>query len=127
MTRQNFLSTAIAVIGFGRLAVVDAAETAPALTKKDLKSAITNAKTPQDHQRIADYFKKEADRMLADAKDHEELAVAYAKSPNPHETKHPMAGLTAEHCKFFAEAARKAAQQSQELAKLHEDMAKQAR
>src|SRR6266567_1183454 len=113
MTRQNFLSTAVAVIvSFGGLTVVRAAETAqPALAKKDLKAAITNAKTPQDHQRIADYFKKEADRMLADAKDHEELAAIYAKSPNPHEAKHPMTGPTAEHCKFFAEAARKAAQQ----------------
>jgi hypothetical protein len=128
MTRHYFLSTALAVLlGVGGLSVAHATEPAqPALTKKDLKAAITNAKAPQDHQRIAAYYNKEADRMLADAKEHEELAVVYSKAPNPHATKHPMSGLTAEHCKYFADAARKAAQESKELAKLHNDMAKQA-
>jgi hypothetical protein len=128
MTRHYFLSTALAVlVSVGGLAAGRAAEPAqPALTKKELKTAIANAKTPQDHQRVAAYYKKEADRMLAEAKEHEALAEVYAKSGNPHGIKHPMSGQTAEHCKYFADAARKAAQASQELAKLHGEMAKQA-
>ncbi len=64
--------------------------------------------------------------MTTEAKEHDELAVVYAESPNPYETKHPMSGRTAEHCKYFADHARKAAQQAQELAKMHEDIATQA-
>jgi hypothetical protein len=126
MTRNYFLSTALTImLGVGGLALAGAAEsTQPALTKKTLVGAIASAETPRDHQRIANYYKAEAGRMLAEAKDHDELAVAYAKSPNAHMTKHPMSGQTADHCKFFADAARKAAQESQELAKLHEEMAK---
>jgi hypothetical protein len=37
-----------------------------------------------------------------------------------------MSGQTAQHCKYFADAARKAAQESQELAKMHDEMAKPA-
>ena len=128
MTRHYFLSTALTImLGVGTLSLAAATESGqPALTKKTLVGAIASAETPQDHQRIANYYKAEAGRMLAEAKEHDELAVAYAKSPNA-STKHPMAGQTAEHCKFFADAARKAAQESQELAKLHEEMAKPAR
>ena len=122
MTKRYILSTAFAVLlGFTGVRV-NAAD-AP-LTRKTLKTAIETAKTPQDHQRIAAYYKNEATRLLAEAKEHEELAAVYAKSPSVHATKHPMSGQTAEHCKFFAESARKAAQASQELAKAHEEMAK---
>ena len=125
MTRHYFLSTAFAVlVGVGGLTAVRAVEpTQPALTKKELKAAITNAKTAQDHQRIAAYYQKEGDRMLAEAKEHDELAVLYGKSPNPLAIR---VGKNAEHCKYFAEAARKAAQESQEMAKFHQEMAKQA-
>ena len=126
MTRHYVLSTALAVLfGVGGLSLAVAVEpTQPALTKKELKAAIPNAKTPQDHQRIAAYYQKETDRMLAEAKEHDELAALYGKSPNPLAIK---IGRSAEHCKYFAKAARKAAQASQELAKMHEEMANQAR
>jgi hypothetical protein len=127
MTKQNLLSTAITILlGVGGLSLAVAVEPAD-LTTKDLKTAIATAKTPKEHQRIANYYKKEADRMLADAVEHEELATVYAKSGDPQGTKHPMAGQTVDHCKYFSEAARKAAQESRELAKLHEEMAKQAK
>jgi hypothetical protein len=125
MTRHCFVSTTLLLLfGIGGLTAVRAAE---ALTSKNLKTAIANAKTPGDHQRIAAYYKKQADRMTAEAKEHDELAEVYAKSPNPHEMKHPMSGQTVEHCKYFADFARKAAEQAQQLAKMHEDMAKEAK
>ena len=124
MTRHYFLSTTFAVLmGVGGITVAHAVEpTQPALTKKELKAAITTAKTAQDHQRIAAYYQKETDRMLAEAKEHDDLAVLYGKSPNPLAIR---VGKSAEHCKYFAEAARKAAQESQEMAKFHQEMAKQ--
>jgi len=128
MTRHRILSTTLLVLfGIGSLTAVRAAEPQPAVSKKDLKTAIMNAKTPADHHRIAAYYKKQADRMTAEAKEHDELAAVYSKSGDQHAMKHPMSPQTAEHCKYFADHARKAAQQAQELAKMHEDMAKQAR
>ena len=123
MTRHRLLSTALLVL-FGIGGSLCATELkAGALTKKELKAAITNAKTPEDHQRIAAYYQKQADNILAEAKEHDELAALYAKSLNPVAVK---MGRNAEHCKYFAQYARKAAQQDQELAKMHEEMAKQA-
>ena len=123
MSRHRLLSTALLVL-FGIGGSLCATELkAGALTKKVLKAAITNAKTPEDHQRIAAYYQKQADNMLAEAKEHDELAALYAKSPNPLAVR---VGKSAEHCKYFAEYSRKAGQQDQELAKMHEAMAKQA-
>jgi hypothetical protein len=124
MTRKSFLSMAAVGVGMGGLSLVSTAEAQPTLTRKTIKAAIENAKAPQDHQRIAAYYKAEANRLLEEAKEHDELATAYARAGNVHSAKHPMSGQTAEHCKHFAEAARKAAQASQDLAKAHGEMAK---
>jgi len=121
MTRHRLLSTALLAL-FG-IVGLSATEPKAALTKQELKTAITNATTPADHQRIAAYYQEQADNMLAEAKEHDELAALYAKSLNPVAVK---MGRNAEHCKYFAQYARKAAQQDKELAKMHEDMAKQA-
>lgn len=129
MTRHSILSTALTVLlGVAVPSLAGAPNPAqPVLTKKELKAAIASAKTVQDHRRIATYYKAEANRMSAEAKEHDELAAAYAKTGNAHAIKHPMSGQTAEHCKYFSDAARKAAQASQELAKLHEEMARQGK
>ncbi len=126
MTRHCFLSAALTVLfGVGGLSLAVAVEpTQPALTRKELKAAIASAKTPQDHLRVAAYYKSEANRLLTEAKEHDELAALYGKSPNPVAIR---VGRSAEHCKYIAESARKAAQASLELAKVHEEMAQQAK
>ena len=121
MTRSYILSTALMVlIGIGGISPVGAAEsTHPALTSKTLNAAVSSAQTSQDHQRIANYYKGEAIRMLAVAKEHDELAVVYTKSPRSEAPIQP-----AEHCKNLADAARKSAKESEQLANLHVGMAK---
>lgn len=91
--------------------------------KKDLKEAIATAKTSDDHRRIAEYFKREADRLETEAKDHAELATAYRKSPTSHEQKHPMSGPTAGHCDWLAQRYKTMAQKTRELATMHTKMA----
>ena len=68
--RRYFLWPAAAAIllGSGGVPTVLRAESRPALTRKTVKAAIENAKTAQDHQRIAVYYRGEAERMLAEAK-----------------------------------------------------------
>ncbi len=96
------------------------------LTKAEAKQLIAKASTAEDHHKLAAYFTEKAERLEAEASEHEELAKEYARNPGIHEMKHPMSPNTAAHCKYFAEAARKAAKEDRALAAAHEAMAKTA-
>ncbi len=99
----------------------------PTISKAEVKELIAKANTPEDHHRLAAYFTQKAENMDAEAVEHEELAKEYANKPGMHDMKHPMSGKTAAHCKYFAQAARKAAAEDRALAAAHETMAKTAR
>jgi hypothetical protein len=115
----RFLALAALAVG-----LVFAVEPSPPMSRSAAKELISKASTPADHQRIAAYFRYKADVMEAEAVEHDELAAEYAKNPNGHDMKHPMSGKTAEHCKYFAQAARKAASEDRLMAAAHEAMAK---
>lgn len=97
---------------------------AQVLGKAELKKLVATASTPQDHERIAKHFDAKAVQYETDAKDHEELAAEYTATPTGHEQKHPMSGLTAEHCRYFAKEARRAAEEARKIAADHRQMAK---
>ena len=98
--------------------------TAQVLPKTELKKLVSSASTAQDHERVAKHFDAKAAQYEADAKDHDELAAEYAAGGNTHNQKHPMSGLTAEHCRYFAKEARRAAEEARKLAADHREMAK---
>ena len=93
-------------------------------TNKDLKQAISSAKTADDHLKIAQYYKHDAARLDGEAKEHAALAETYRKSPTYDEQKHPMSGRTAGHCQWLSDRYTEMAQKERELATTHEDMAK---
>jgi hypothetical protein len=93
-------------------------------TNNDLKTALSTAKTPGDHQKIAQYYTAKATRSDADAKEHADLADLYRKAPTLHEQKHPMSPETAAHCQWFADKDKEIAQKYRDMARMHEDMAK---
>ncbi len=103
-----------------------AAEPMSMMSKAEAKELIGKASTPQDHQRLADYFNHKAEMMETEAVEHDELAKEYTNNPGVHAMKHPMSGTTAAHCRYFAQAARKAAVEDRALATFHEQMAKRA-
>ena len=86
----------------------------PASTKADMKYLVTHAKTASDHQRVAAYWRIEAERYEADAKQHEELAASY-KSSGSFESN--------DHCEVLVLANRNAVAQAQALAARHERLA----
>jgi hypothetical protein len=90
------------------------------LTRKEVKALIVSAKTPEDHMKLAAYFRGEAKRQEAAAKYHDEMAELYKNNPAPKEE-------MAKHCKVFADEARKAAEAANSMADEHEKMAAQAR
>ena len=96
------------------------------LSKDQVKALITSAKTADDHQKLAAYYRGEADRLEAEAKDHDELAAAYRSQQDAMGIKHPMSGKTASHCDYFAKSVRQAAKAARQLASEHELMAKGA-
>jgi ABC-type branched-subunit amino acid transport system ATPase component len=94
------------------------------MTKKEVKELISKAHTSADHQRLADHYAQEASRFEAEAKEHFELAEAYAHTPNAHESKHPNSGATAGHCRTMAERYSGLAKEAKALSALHAGMAK---
>ena len=94
------------------------------LKSKEVKALVANAKTPADHMKLARHFAAMAEKHEAEAKEHDALAVEYARNPRPLSTKIPMAPNSAEHCKYFAEHCRKAAAEMRAMAAEHEEMAK---
>ena len=94
------------------------------LSKHQLNTLISTAKTPAEHQRIAQYFQAKALDYLAQAKEHEAMVVAYKANPTLSNNKNLR--NTVNHCEYFAQTFKDLAAKSQELAEMHEQMAKEA-
>ena len=93
------------------------------LSKRQLNSLIATAKTLAEHQRIAQYYQAKAQDYLAQAKEHEQMVAAY--KANPSLTAKSQAS-TINHCEYFVQTFKDLAAKSQELAQLHDQMAKDA-
>ena len=88
---------------------------------RNLKTALKAAKTPQDHERIADYCQSEADRLDAQAASYEQSAATYRDSP---EAKNLMAPNTPARYEAQAHEFRKEAQSKRVLAASQQQLAK---
>ena len=94
------------------------------LSQKRLLWLIGHAETPAEHEELAAYYRQQAQHLLQEAKDHQEMAAAY---PQLNASKHPGApNLAAHHCSDWAALYSKQAKDAEALAKLHEQMAKEA-
>lgn len=94
------------------------------LSKKQLSELVATAKTAADHRKLAEHYRAAAAKHEAEAKEHVELAAKYRANPTASETKRPGAPDTASHCMTFAEHCRKQAAIMNEMAAMHEEMAK---
>ncbi len=93
------------------------------LSKKQLKDLITNAREPGDHLKLAAYYRQESQRLRQDAKEHQEWADIYSKGPAGPAAKNPQIN-GAVHCGNWAKLEAEEAKEAQELATMHENMAK---
>ena len=96
------------------------------LTKKELKALLTTAKMAEDHEKIAAYYRAEAKRLRADAKEHKEWADIYAKAPAGSSMQQQGMSNGAPHCQKWADLENEEADEAEALAKSHGDMAKAA-
>jgi len=128
-TAKRKVQMALTIISLTFLVLLAAGYTVagqrPSLSKKEVKALIASAKTKEDHLKLAEFYKTEVARLQAEATDHDEMAEMYRKNPSPLAVKHPEA-IGEGHCKEIARRFRESASKAQELATMHEEMAKTA-
>jgi hypothetical protein len=90
---------------------------------RDLKSALKAAKTPEDHERIAAYYKAKGERLNAEAAEYQEAAMTYRNGPV---VKNLTAPNTAARYEYIAEGLREEAKTNRKLAASQAQMAKDA-
>lgn len=108
--------TVLAFSGFG-------AQPAAGLTQKEARQLTLSAKTPQDHVKLAQYYRLEADKLDAESKEHAAMARNYRANPSASETKRPGASDTATHCERLSQDLAKAAGDARVLAADQEALA----
>jgi hypothetical protein len=86
----------------------------------DIEKMIANAKTPDDHRAIADYYQREADEMKAKAAEHTKMAKEYRTGPFGSKTHFH------EHCETLARLYQNEAKEYAALAEAHRQMAAKA-
>ena len=92
------------------------------LTRKELNALISSARTPQDHERLAAYYRNQAQLAKENQAEHEEMLRRYHENPTTHRfTKSPS---PEDHCHALIRIYGEEAQQDTALAEYHEKMAK---
>lgn len=91
-------------------------------SKEQVKTLIEIAKTPEEHLKIAAYFRAEAETLRAKATEHEQMATQYDENAA---TRTATRGNTlSQHCRALAEVYNSDARKADKQAGLHEEMAK---
>ena len=101
--------TALTLSAPPRLGAVESS--APKVSQKQLNALISNAKTPEDHQKLADYYRQHAMAFAQKSKEHTEMPERWPVLGVP---KQP--GFAPGHCRYFAELYAREAQGAEALA-----------
>ena len=95
------------------------------LKQEGAKVLLRAAKEPPEHQRIAEYYRQQAERLTNSSKEQQELATIYEnKPPSPAmESKHGTSFVqNARLCRRWAQLEAEQAKLAEVLATLHEDV-----
>jgi superoxide dismutase len=122
--------TIVILSSIALFAAIAFAQTSPAqqnpekLSKQQLATLISTAKTPAEHSRIAQYYGAQAQSDLAQAQEHEQMAAQFKSNPATSSSKN--AAGTVNHCEYLAQHLKASAAENQKLAQEHEQMAREA-
>lgn len=97
-----------------------ASQSSKAISKQQLASMIENAKTPAEHQQIADYYRAQSERLLVESNKHAQMRADYAR--NPYKGVH----YFVDHCTYLMQDLKVKSEKAADLASEHEQMAKEA-
>jgi hypothetical protein len=91
------------------------------LNKKELNALIASAKTPQDHDRLAAYYRSQEQLAKEKQSEHEEMLRRYRENPLSHRfTKSPSPD---DHCRALIRIFGDEARQNAALAEYHKKIA----
>lgn len=121
MSSMMGMAVSVAALGQPASGSPPASNTHRKLSHKELKALIANAKTREDHLRLADYYRAEANRLRKDAEEHQDLAMVYAKG----DLYEPSKTGAAQHCRQFADFFAHGAVEADQLAAVHQKIADQ--
>lgn len=124
MRLRVVLAFATCLLGIVSVSALSAQSVHPqeSVSMKELKWLIQNAETAADHQKLAAYYTAQAKHLVKESKKHRELVEIYANRPLWGKTAVPVQLL--EHCRELAALEAKAANEAQQMAAIHEEMAK---
>ena len=102
------------------------AENSPSLNKKELKTLEASAKTPADHQRLAEYYQDKAQRLRAKSQEFAVQADYLATQPATIESKQGISCNCVSHYRYFSKLYAQEAKDSEKLAAQHDQFAREA-
>ena len=94
------------------------------LSKQQLHALIVSARSPAEHNRLAAYYSAEAQRDLAQAEEHEQMAARYNNNIVASSSKFSTG--TVKHCEYLAQQFKDRAAKALQMEREHEEMATQA-
>jgi hypothetical protein len=124
--RRFNMKRALAVVMMSVIiaAVGTAAESTKMLSKKEVKTLLEKASTPEEHIRLAEYYRMKAEMLDAEANEHAEMADIYRANRGSGGTRFPSSTYTTRHCEDWAKKLREAAKDARALSDAHAEMAK---
>lgn len=126
MSVTAFLLVAVlSLTTLGAMSPARGDDTNPKLTSKQLRSLIANAKTPEDHQKLAAYYRDMAAEAKANAAEHVKALEAYHQNPSSHPAAKAAGGPEA-HCRTLIRLFNDEAKEDLAMADQHDQMAKAA-
>ena len=75
------LAMVVTASSFGQTAKPGQSASPRKLNQHQINQLIANAKTPKDHQRIAEYYQEQAQQYLIQSRDYASKIAAYKRSP----------------------------------------------
>ncbi len=93
------------------------------ISPEQLDQSIIKAKSKADHESLAQYFEQEAKDVEEKAKRHQKLGEDYEKGGSYEKVK----GFMLQHCNAMIRNYRQAAEDNLALAKMHRELAAEAR
>jgi hypothetical protein len=115
----------LGVLSLAAVTTLSATSQAPAssvnLSRGQLSTLASSAKTPADHERIAQYYQAKAQGYLAQAQVHQAMLAAYKANPALSNNKNQAS--TVGHCEYFVQSLQQQAAKAQQQAQSHELMA----
>jgi hypothetical protein len=101
-----------------------AADTPASLSKRELKTLLATARTPADQERLAEYYRDNAQHLRAKAQEFSAQADYLATQPATIESKQGISCNCTSHYRYFAKQYAQEATDAEKLAAEHDQLAR---